>query len=382
MNRTIPQINFTPMEESLYVAFELSRSRWTLALSTGQKSPSLVWVAAGDLGALGEAIARAKQRAGLPEGARVRSCYEAGRDGFWIDRWLKSVGIENLVVDSSSIEVNRRARRAKTDRLDARKLVSMLIRYFHGERGLWSVVRVPSVEEEDQRRLHREMERLKKEQTAHSNRIRGLLFLHGKDLEDKRDIAGALERCRLWDGSAIPPALKEELLREHQRLQLVRAQVRELVLQRRKRLKTIESTADAQVKKLMRLLGVGVESAWTNVYELFAWRQFRNRRQIAAAVGLAPMPHQSGDDATDQGISRAGNRRVRRMAIQIAWGWLRFQPKSELSRWFLRRFGGGSGRMKRIGIVALARRLLIALWRFLTQDVVPQGARLRPVSVR
>jgi transposase len=380
MNRAIPQIDSTATKSSLYMGIELSRKRWTLGLMVRGKNPSVIPIKASDVTALIAAVRRAKERFGLPHDAVVRSCYEAGRDGFWLHRYLQSIGIENVVVDSSSIEVNRRAKRAKTDRLDVLSLVGMLIRYCDGDKKPWSVVRVPTVEEEDQRRLHREMERLKKEQTAHRNRIRGLLFLHGLDIQGEKDLAGMIHRSRLWDQSPLPERLKEELLREHVRLELVKTQIRQIERLRRERLKAVASTADAQVSKLMRLVGVGVETAWTDVYELFAWRQFHNRREIAAAVGLAPMPYQSGDSSIERGISRAGNRRVRRLAIQIAWGWLRFQPKSAISIWFQQRFGHASGRMRRIGIVAVARRLLIALWRFVENDEVPQGARLHSTA--
>lgn len=375
MSRPIPQGD-SKAKNALYMALELGRKRWTLGLGVRGKNPSIVPIRSGDLAGLIRAVGRAKARFGLPQDAPVHSCYEAGRDGFWIHRYLQSIGINDVVVDSSSIEVNRRAKRAKTDRLDVLSLVGLLVRYCDGEKKPWSVVRVPTVQEEDQRRCHREMERLRREYTAHRNRIRGLLFLHGIDIRGEKDLPRLIRCARLWDGSCLPVELREELLREHERLELVKIQIRKIERQRREQLKAAALKGDVQVRKLMRLVGVGMETAWTSVYELFAWRQFRNRREIAAAVGLAPTPYQSGNASTDQGISRAGNRRVRRLAVQISWGWLRFQPQSALSIWFQQRFGHGSGRIKRIGIIALARRLVIALWRFVTDDVVPQGARL------
>lgn len=378
MNQAIPRPD--SKTNALYLALELGRARWILGFATPGHNVSIVPITGGDRTALLKAIARAKQRFGFLPDAPVRSCYEAGRDGFWIDRYLRSVNVENLVVDSSSIEVNRRGRRQKTDRLDAAKLVSMLIRYFAGERKLWSVVRVPTVEQEDRRRLTRELERLKKEQTAHRSRIRSLLWLHGIDIRSQRSVPVLLQSARLTDGSPLPEGLVAEVQRELLRLDLVRLQIRDLEKVRRQRLESNAPEAP-QINKLQRLLGVGIESSSTYVYELFAWRAFRNRREVACLVGLTPSRYQSGDHSSEQGITRAGNGRVRRIAVQIAWGWLRFQPKSTLSIWFQTRFGHSGGRMKRIGIVAMARRLLIALWRFLERNIVPEGATLRPAAL-
>jgi len=335
-----------------------------------------VSIDAGDFEALSEAIGKARHRYGLEEGAALYSCYEAGREGFWLHRALCAAGIENVVVDSASIEVNRRKRRAKTDWLDAVKLVSQLVRYQTGEPRIWSVVRVPDEEAEDGRQIHRELEQLKKERKQHRCRIQSLLFTQGVDLVAGPGFPKALRAVRLWDGSKLSPHLVRRLLREYRRLQVVEKQIRDVNAERKRLLKTSEAPAVETARQLMQLKGIGIESSWLFAMEFFGWRSFRNRKEVAGAAGLTPTPFASGDLQSDQGISKAGNRRVRYMAIEIAWCWLRFQPQSELSRWFDERFGSGGKRMARIGIVALARRLLIALWRFVEQGVIPEGAVL------
>jgi transposase len=347
-----------------------------MTIGFGQK-PRECDMPAGDLLRLGEEISKAKKRFGLSRQARVISCYEAGRDGFWLHRALEGEGIRNLVVDPSSIEVPRRKRRSKTDRLDVGKLLTMLMRYHLGESKVWSVVRVPSVEAEDNRHLHRELDVLKRERTRHINRIKGLLAGVGVRLSPKAKFAEQLEEVRLWDGSTLPPALHCRLLREHERKQSVQKQILELEAERAEILRHCPSQETEKVRRLQRLRGIGVNSSWLFGMELFAWREFGNRRQVAALAGLAPTPHSSGDLEREQGISKAGNRLVRSMAIEIAWAWLRFQPQSELSRWYERRFGHGSSRMRRVGIVALARKLLIALWRWVEMGVLPEGAELK-----
>jgi transposase len=362
----------------LFVALELSDKKWKLALSDGNKK-RIVTIAAGDLVTLGEAVAKAKARFGMPGGVPIVSCYEAGRDGFWLHRYLVHCGVANVVVDASSIEVNRRARRAKTDRVDVEQLLRLLIRYHHGEKRVWSVVHVPSVEEEDARRLHRELERLKKERTGHRNRIQALLVSQGVRLQPRHDLLERLEAARLWDGAALPPDLQAEVRREDERLRSVDEQIRALEAEQARRLEAAATPCHQQVAQLMRLRGIGLTSAWVFVMEYFGWRQFHNRKEVAALAGLTPMPYASGDSARDQGISKAGNRRIRSLMIQIAWGWLRYQPHSALSVWFNTRFALGGKRMRRIGIVALARRLLIALWRYVQSGAIPEGASLKPL---
>jgi transposase len=378
MNQTTRIEESTMREAVLHLSFDLGWSEWKLAFGTspGQR-PRLRTVAARDLAGLLKEIERAKERFGLPSTARVMSCYEAGRDGFWLHRYLLSQGIENLVVDSSSIEVSRRARKAKTDRLDAEKLLSQLIRFKQGEKA-FSVLRVPSPEQEDHRQGPRELGSLKEQRTAHRNRIKGLLATQGVRLEVHQDFVQQLEQVRLWDGTPVLADLKQRLLREYERLTLLQKQINELERQRRELVREAPEAAHQQVKLLLKLRGVGTNSAWLLVREFFGWRQFQNGRQLGALAGLTPMPHQSGDLDREQGISKAGNRRIRTMLIEIAWAWLRLQPRSRLTLWFQQRYGPGNKRSRRVGIVATARRLLIALWRYLNNGVVPDGAEFKP----
>ncbi len=362
----------------LYMALELSEKTWKLGFTTGlAQEPRQREIPSRAVVALEAEIRAAKERFGLPAAALVVSCYEAGRDGFWLHRYLLSLGVASEVVDSSSIEVDRRSRRAKTDRLDVKKLLKMLVRYEQGERDVWRTVRVPSVEEEDARQLHRELETLRREQTSHSNRIKGLLSCCGVTMEVERDFPRRLKKLRLWDGSALPGDLQRRLLREFERMQVVNRQIRQLEKERAGRIRQDEKEpAVAQVRQLLGLKGIGVNSAWLYVREVFGWRQIKNRRQLGAIVGLVGSPYRSGELSRDQGISKAGNRRMRAMAIEIAWGWLRFQPHSALSRWYERRFGHGGKRLRRIGIVALARKLLVALWKYLETGVPPADAEV------
>jgi transposase len=367
----------------LYLAFELSHKKWKLGFSDG-KTPQVrqVNIDAGDLKACGEEIQKAKQRFGLNESASVRSCYEAGREGFWLHRAMEQMGVDDMVVDASSIEVNRRQRRAKTDRMDVQKLVRQLIRYWRGEHDVWRVVRVPSPEAEDRRQLHRGQETLKEEKKQHRVRIQSLLFRQGIDVKVGPQFLTKLEGWRCWNQEPIPAQMKQRIQDEYQRLQLVEAQIREAKKKQADQLKAAQTDrAMEKVRMLQQLIGIGMGSSWIFVMELFGWRQFQNRRELAGAVGLTPTPYNSGDSVREQGISRSGNRRARKLLIEIAWSWLRFQPNSKLSRWYQQRFAGGGARMRRIGIVAMARRLVIDLWRYVEFGVVPEGARLR-VAVR
>jgi len=362
----------------LFLALELSNSKWKLGstLGMGQK-PRERTIAAGDLGGFHEEVSRAKRRFGLASSARVVSCYEAGRDGFWLDRHLRQSGIENIVVDPSSMEVSRRRRRAKTDRLDVGKLVRDLMRWWGGESKVWSVVSVPSVEAEDQRQLHRELEALKRERTRYTNRMTSLLITQGIRLKVSKDFLARLSAVRLWDNSPVPRGLRTRLEREYMRWVLVQEQILELERERRCALRTARDRGAQTARRLFRLRGIGENYAWLASMEAFAWRQFANRRQVGAMAGLTPTPFSSGNLDRDQGIGKDGNRRLRAATVEIAWGWLRFQPDSELSKWFQERYGPGSRRSRRVGIVAVARKLLIALWRYLETGVVPAGAVLK-----
>ena len=364
---------------ALYLAFELGNTEWKLGFTTGfGQSQRRRKIDARDLRALEKEIKQAKKRFGLPEDAPVRSCYEAGRDAFWIHRFLESKDIQNLVVDSASIEVNRRARRAKTDRLDVIKLLTMLLRHYNGEKKVWSIVQVPSPEAEDGRHLHRQLVKFKAERTRHINRIKGLLIGQGVCLSLSKDFLEQLESVHLWDGSPLLPELRARLEREYIAYQHVDQQIRELEAERREQLRTSEHPDEEKIRALLRLRGIGINSSWLFVKEFFGWRAFKNRRELGSLAGLTPTPYQSGDESREQGISKAGNRHIRAMAIEIAWGWIRHQPESELTLWYDKRFAHGSKRMRKIGIVALARKLLIALWRYLETGEIPAGALLKP----
>lgn len=373
---TARDANYTTNSQVLYLAFELSNNKWKLGftIGLGQKPRERV-VAARDLPRVLEEISAAKQRFKLPEATRVVSCYEAGRDGFWLHRALVAAGVESLVVDSSSIEVNRRARRAKTDRLDLGKLVTMLIRYHSGETKVWSVVQVPEVKDEDQRQLHRELADLKTERTRETNRIKGLLIGQGISLATRGQAKIDLDAVRLWDQSPLPEGIRGRIQRAQARVEFLSRQIRELETQREEELENLTCVGIKRVRQLMVLKGIGPVTAWVLVMEFFGWRRFRNRRQVGALSGLAPSPYQSGDSAREQGISKSGNRRVRARAIEMAWLWVRYQPGSALSRWFQKRFGAGGSRQRRIGIVALARKLLVGLWRYVETGAVPDGAK-------
>ena len=367
----------TSEQPVLYLALELGWNSWKLAFAAGPgAAPRRREMLARDVVALAGEIAEAKRRLRLPPDCPVASCYEAGRDGFWLHRWLVAQGVQNVVVDSSSIEVNRRQRRAKSDRLDVEKLLSMLLRYAGGETKLWSVVQVPTVEEEDARQLHRELLTLQDEATQHTNRIKSFLATCGLALDIDKHFPKKLKELRQWDGQLLPAALQQRLLREFQRLQVANRQSRQLQEQRAKQVRKQDTQETEQVRKLLGLKGIGIRSSWLYVHEFFGWRKFQNRKQVGALAGLAPTPYASGQMDRDQGISKAGNKRMRWMAVEIAWGWLHFQPESELSRWFFARFGRGGSRQRRIGIVALARKLLVQLWKYLQTGVPPAGALL------
>jgi transposase len=369
---------YSAFEPVLYLAFELSEAHWKLGLTIGVgQRPRERNIRSCDLVALRDEIQRAKKRFDLPASVMVVSCYEAGRDGFWLHRYLTQEGIENLVVDSSSIEVNRRQRRAKTDRMDVEKLLSQLIRYRSGDRKVWSVVHVPSVDDEDRRHLNRELSAAKKDRTRHSNRIKGLLVGQGIRLAIKDDFLDRLDAVRTWDGLPLPPGLQVRLKREYERMKLAGRQIKEIEMERIEAIRHSEEPSVDMVRQLLQLKGIGLNSAWLYTMEFFSWRKFKNRKEVGALAGLTPTPHESGSRSRERGMSKAGNRHIRGMAVEIAWGWLRYQPDSELTLWYERRFGHGSSRMRRIGIVALARKLLVELWRYLETGVIPKGAVLK-----
>lgn len=366
-----------PGKPVLHVAFELDDLRWTLTMGTGMGRRSRQRrVPPRDRTAVLREIEETKRRFGVV-GGRTVSCYEAGREGFWLHRWLVSEGIENRVVDSASIEVNRRKRRVKADRLDGKKLLRMLMRYEAGEKDVWSVVRVPSVAAEDARHLHRELTTLKRARVRVTNRIKGLLATQGVRLQLREDFLEGIDQIRLWDGSRLPPRLRDRLQRAWERRTWLGERILHLERNRRELLRSSTAYDVERVRQLMLLDGIGENSAWVFVTEFFGWRRFKNRREVASLAGVTPANYQSGATSHDQGISKAGNRHVRHMAVQVAWAWLRHQPDSALSRWYNRKYGAGSSSQRKTGIVALARRLLIELWRYLETGAIPEGATLR-----
>lgn len=369
----------TTTGETLLLALDLGNKTWKLGFTAGGGAapPRIRTVAARDLAALDREIQVAKARLALPPTAPVASCYEAGRDGFWLHRALTARGVRSVVVDSASIDTNRRARQAKSDRLDTAALLAKLGRYTAGERGVWSVLHVPSVEDEDRRQLHRELFTLTRERTRAVNRIKALLALHGVVLEMPRGLPAvmpAVSALCAWDGAPLPVGTQARLIREWQRLTFLRQQLRALVAERRALLHAGTDPVVPMVRRLLALRGIGEVSAWIYTTEFFAWRQFQNRRQVGAAAGLCSTRRESGDLRRDQGITKAGNRFLRALAVELAWSWLRRQPQSALSQWYRARFASGGPRVRRIGIVALARKLLVALWRYLETGVVPEGA--------
>ena len=305
------------------------------------------------------------------------SCYEAGRDGCWLHRFFVSQGGANSVVDSASIEVNRRHRRAKTDRLEVHKLLTMLLRHTAGEKKVWSVVRVPSVVEEDRRQLHRERLTTKRDRTRGINRIKGLLAGCRMRMRLQGDVGAQLEQVRQWDGSSLPAALLARLKREWQKVQGLTEQIAHLEAERRAALRTRRAPDLEMVRQLTTLRGIGVNSAWVFVREFFAWRDVQTPKQVGAFAGRTPTPYQSGQASRELGMTQAGNGSMRTMAREIAWGWVRCQPESTLTQWYQARCGQGSARLRKIGMVALARKLLIALWRFLKTGELPAGAILK-----
>ena len=367
---------------NLLLAFELGERSWKLGFTTGLgQRPRIRQVPAGSVDQVREEIARAKVRLKLPADAAVISCYEAGRDGFWLHRYLIAQGVTNHVVDSSSIEVNRRARRAKTDRLDLAGLLSLLARYLAGDQRVWRVVRVPSVAEEDARQLHRTWETVQQDRTRLINRLKGLLTSVGVRLRLGADFERRLATARLWDGTPVPDGMRRRVTHVWTQLEFLNGQLEELEAARTALVPARETTPGRYAAALPTLRGIGPIGAWVLATEIFGWREIRNGRQLGALVGLVPAPFHSGETSHDQGITRAGNKHVRRLMVQLAWSWLRYQPTSALSRWYHERFGGGGKRLRRIGIVALARKLLIALWRYVEIGTLPEGAQLKASAV-
>lgn len=367
----------------IYLALELSRSSWLVASHTPAADKiSRHKLAAGDIDGLLALIERLRTRVEHQTGQPVQviSCYEAGYDGFWLDRKLKAEGVINHVMDPASIQVNRRARRVKTDAVDAEALLRALMAFCRGEKKVCSMVRVPTRDEEDAKRLSREREQLIKERVRHVNRIKGLCATQGiYDYQPlKADRVERLDELRTGDGEPLPDRLKNEIRRQLERLKLLLELIGTVEAERDAVVKADKpaSEADRKIRALAKLRGIGPEIATVLYNEVF-YRQFANRRDIAGYVGLTPSLFASGDLRHDQGISKAGNPRARATMVELAWLWVRHQSGSDLTGWFLTRVSGIKGRIKRIAIVALARKVLVALWRYLETGVVPTGAVLK-----
>jgi transposase len=361
----------------LFMALELGSKQWKLAFAVGLgHRPRTRQIPARALTRLGEELALAKARFGLPAEASVRSCYEAGREGFWLHRALISQRVMNVVVDPSSIAVDRRKRRVKTDRVDATALVIQLQHAFAGDRRGWRELHVPSVEAEADRHLQREWETVREDRKRIRNRIQGLLATQGIVLPLTKHFPERLRTTARGDGGTLPDTLRARLEREWTGLHQVEARLHVLRRARTARVQQQHDRVAEQTQALAGLCGIATNGALTLTTELFAWREFTNGRQIGAIVGLTPTPYRSDQTVVEQGISQSGNRRVRALSIQLAWSWIRRQPRSALTHWFHARFGTHP-RARRIGVVAVARKLLIALWRYLEHGVVPEGALVK-----
>jgi len=380
----------TPTAEgnsTIFVAIELSQKSWLITMHSPDKDRmSRHKLGCGDHAGLLALVDRVRERATRAVGAvpAVVSCYEAGYDGFWLHRLLAAAGITNHVFDPASIAVEQRARRAKTDRIDGEQLLRTLMAYCRGEPRVVRIVRAPSAEQEDVRRQSRERDRLTQEQTAHSNRIKALLRLLGMAVGSprRRDWLTWLAAQRDWQGQAVPARMMAELTREHQRLMLVRQQLDTLeraTAAAEEELAPAAAEMAQRKQRLFQLKSLGPVFA-TSLVDEALYKDFHNRREVASYFGLSPTPWQSGGTAREQGISKAGNPRARQKAIELGWLWVQHQPDSALTQWFRQRTANASARIKRIAIVALARKLIVALWRYLTTGLVPAGAVLKPVN--
>jgi transposase len=367
----------TTPERVLCMAFALSEKSWQLGCTTGHgQKPRERGVAARHQARVLHEIAPAKKRFALPATAPVVSCDASGRDGFWLHRLLQAHGITTQVVDSAAIAVKRRQRRAQSDGLDVRKWLSMLLRYAHGAREGWRVVHVPTVDAEDGRHLHRDLETLQQERASTTTRSKGLLSSQGVQLKNLSQLPAHLDALRLWDGSELPSGLRRRVLRGWAHHECLSEQSAAWEAARRAWLETSQAAAIEQGRQVMPLRGLGIHGAWVLVLEFFAWRAFKHRREAGGFAGGTPTPYHRGASARDQGIPKSGTRHVRWMTTELAWSGGRDQPESARSGWFRERCGGGGKRLRRSGSVAVARKFLIALWRCLKSGVFPAGAVL------
>ena len=367
---------------AIFISLELSRSSWvvTSLLPGGGEKMSKHTVRGGDVAGLLKRFAQLREKAKGRTGKvfPLIVIQEAGLDGFWIDRVLQNEGIESHVVDPASIATSRRRRRAKTDGIDGEALVRALLAYKRGEPRVCSMVRLPTPEDEDRRRLCRERKVLTMERVQHVNRIKGLLFSQGVSGYEplRRDRRERLDALQTGDGRPLPLHLKAQVRRELDRLELLLAQIKAVEAERDALLAAEQTKAPVAPAMLLGVKGIGPEFAAVLWSEGLS-RPFENRRQIAAYAGLAPTPWQSGSVDREQGISQSGNPRLRTTMIQLAWLWLRHQPDSALALWFHDRVKRNGGRLRKTTIVALARKLLVALWKYVTAGVVIEGAAMK-----
>jgi len=367
---------------AIFISLELSRSSWVVtSLSPGGgEKMSKHTVRGGDVAGLLKRFAQLREKAKGRTGKvfPLIVIQEAGLDGFWIDRVVQNEGIESHVVDPASIATSRRRRRAKTDGIDGEALVRALLAYKRGEPRVCSMVRLPTPEDEDRRRLCRERKVLIAERVKHVNRIKGLLFSQGVSGYEplRRDRRERLDALQTGDGRPLPPHLKAQVRRELDRLELLIAQIKTVEAERDALLAVEQTTAPVPPAMLLGVKGIGPEFAAVLWSEGLS-RPFENRRQIAAYAGLAPTPWQSGSVDREQGISQSGNPRLRTTMVQLAWLWLRHQPDSALALWFHDRVKRNGGRLRKTTIVALARKLLVALWKYVTAGVVIEGAVMK-----
>jgi transposase len=366
---------------AIFVSLELSQKTWlTTSLSPGSgERMSKHSVPAGDLVGLLARFTQLQDKAAARAGRRypIIVIQEAGLDGFWIHRALQAEGIESHVVDAASIATSRRRRRAKTDKIDGEALIRALLAYKRGEPRVCAMLKAPTPEEEDRRRLCRERKVLIIERTGHVNRIKGLLFSQGITGYEpiRRDRRERLDELQTGDGRQLPPHLKGQLNRELDRLEMLLMQIKTVEAERNALLAAETQSRSGPAAMLLGIKGIGPEFASVLCSEgLF--RNFDNRRQVAAYAGLAPTPWQSGSVSREQGVSKAGNKRLRATCVELAWLWLRNQPDSALSQWFKERMGNAGSR-KKSTIVALARKLLVALWKYVTSGVVIEGAVMK-----
>jgi len=367
-------LNHEPgLQDILLVVLELGSKTWKVIFGTSSGKKRSVDIVAGEIDTLLKEVKKAKDKFGLGN-SPVLACQEAGRDGFWIHRALEKEQITSFVIDSASIEVSRRKRNPKTDRLDKEKMLTMFIRYLGGENGVWKIVNVPPEEVENSRHRSRELGALIKQKTEQTNEIRALLVTVGVRLKSLLGLTRKLDELLDWNGRKLSGDFRARLRRAAERLEFIEKQIQEIKKSNKEIIKKVEGKEGTMTHELTKIGGIGDTGATILVQEFFGWRVFRNRKEVGSAAGLTGTPFDSGESRREQGISKAGNSRIRWLMVQLAWGWLRYQEKSELSIWFTSRFGADSKRSKKVGIVALARKLLIALWRYTQNGILPKGA--------